>query len=381
MHLLNTDHKKENIVLLGSIILTGIAIFVIANLRFIFWDFDLFPYLEPGKITHYYINYLDFGFTKRGLVGSFLAITYGYPTVSFISYLAFFIGITTCCIAAYLIYKLRNYFNKWSYILFASFVVFNSGTFMNLGYDLGRFDQLLIICSILSFYLIREGTLIKVIAISAIGLLIHEMYLIMFFPLLFYVVVFYSNFSSLEILYLLLGIVIVAGILFFFGKIESKSVDQIAQTISVEGFSFLDAGIIWKRTLEDNILYTVGFISDLSFGQSISIIYGGLYTLLIFVLLIMISSFNEMDWYGYIVILLTSSPIFFLAIDYSRWYSLIIINGFIYFGFCIFSGVGKKNNKVILTREHKWATSLLLIIGAILGPIGIIRSFPLFDFF
>jgi hypothetical protein len=161
MRLFYTDLKNKNLVLLGIIAFSGIAIFTITHLRFIFWDFDLFPYVEPGKIAHYYINYYDFGFVKRGLVSSLITTTGEYPSVSFVNYLAYSLGIVICFFSAYLVYKMRVYFNNWSYILFAFFIIFSPATFMNLGYDLGRFDQLLIICSILSFYFIKKGSLLK----------------------------------------------------------------------------------------------------------------------------------------------------------------------------------------------------------------------------
>jgi hypothetical protein len=189
--------------------------------------------------------------------------------------------------------------------------------------------------------------------------------------------IFHSKFDFRQLGYLVLGIGIVMGILFFFGKIETKSVEEIASTISVDGFEFWDSGVIWKRTLEENIVYTAGIISGFSSAKIIPLIYGGAYTLLVFALLAMISTFNKMDWYGYLVILLASLPIFFLAIDYSRWYSLMTINGFLYFGFCIFNEKEKDNTGITLTNQHLAVCSLLLIFGLILGPIGIIHSFPL----
>jgi hypothetical protein len=381
MRFFDTAFKRKNIILLSVLMLAGIAIFVVTHLRFIFWDPHLFPYVESGKIAHYYINYYDFGFVKRGLIPSVIKTTGMYPTVNTVKYLAFTVGIATCGLASYMIFKMRGYFDQWSYILFVVLIIFNSGTFANWGYDLGRYDQLLLICSILSFYFITQGALIKLIIISAIALLIHEVYLIMFFPILFYAVVSHSKFDFRQIGYLLLGIGIVMAALFFFGKIEDKSVEQIAQTIPVDGFYFGDAGIIWTRTLEDNFEYTSWFISEFSSGDIISLLYGGTYTLLVFVLLIMISIFNKMDWYGYLVIILASTAIFCLAIDYSRWYSLMMVNGFLYFGFCTFSMKDRKQEKVILTRQHLAICLLLSIFGLILGPVGVIRSFPLFNFF
>lgn len=378
MRLFKTDFNRENMALLSCLVLASIAMLIYTNLRF--QHFDLFPYVRPGIVAHYYVNYYDFSFVKRGLVASLIRTTGMYPGVNTVHYTGFFIGIAACCAASYGIFKMKNNFGYWSYLLLAALMVFNPGTFANMGFDLGRFDQLLIICSLLSFYYIRQGALLKVMIISAIALLIHELYIILFFPILFYTLVSHSNFSLRQIGFLLVVIGLVLGALFFFGEIENKNYKEVGETITVDGLYFGNYGIIWTRTLEANMAYTGKFLSGLPSGQIIRIIYGGTYTLLIFALLIMISLFNKMDWYGYLIILLTSAVIFFLAIDYSRWYSLMIVNGFLYFGFCSFSAKERQQDKLILTKQHLIVTALLLIIGFILGPIGVIRSFPFFNF-
>lgn len=374
------DSKKIDWLWLAGLLLCSITIYSVSNLLFIFWDFDLFPYMDQGKIAHYYINYYDFGFVKRGLVASLIQ-TFGHPTVAMIHYTGYVMGLAVCGLGSYLIWKMRDYFGAKSYILFTAFLMFNSGTFTNLGYDLGRFDQLLIICSIASLYFIRQGALIKLIAVSIAALLIHEMYIILFFPLLLYVAVYHSEFKWGELGGWVLSVGLVMVFLFFFGKIEGKSVEQIANTIDVEGFQFWKSGIIWTRTLGENLSYTSEYISGYSPEAVIRLVFGAVYTLLTLILLTMISTYNKMDWYGFGVILLAGLAIFILAIDYSRWYSLIIINSFLYFGFCTLCRGESGKGQVVLTKPHMAIMSLLLIAGLILGPIGIMRAFPLFKLF
>lgn len=372
------DHRKKEWLWLIGLLLCSVTIFSISNLWFVFWDLDIFPYVDQGKIAHYYINYYDFGFVKRGLVASLIKTLVGQPTVAFIHYAGFIMGLVVCCLGTYLIWKMREHFGTKSYLLFAAFIIFNSGTFINLGYDMGRFDQLLIICSILSLYFIRQGALFKLIAISVVALLIHEMYIILFFPLLLYIVVYHSEFTWRELRYWGFSIGLVLAFLFFLGKIEGKSFEQIAQTIEVDGFQFWKFGVIWTRTLGENLSYTLDYISGYSPEAAIRLIFGAVYTLVTLIVLTMISTYNKMDWYGYGVILMAGLIIFFLAIDYSRWYSLIIINSFIYFGFCTLCRDESRDGKLVLTKSHMAVISLLLILGLILGPIGIMRAFPLF---
>lgn len=372
----NSDLKK--IAWVGGFTILCIAILSVSNIRFLFWDTDLFPYVESGKIAHYYINYLDFGFTKRGLVGTLLKITGSYPSVVTIEYMAFGMGLSICFTTGYAIYQLRSYFDSVSYILFAGLLIFNPGTLANLGYDLGRFDQLLILCTIFSLYFIYKGELLKLIAISIIGLLIHELFLIMFLPMLLYVTVSHSKLGLRETRYLVGTIASVLALLFFFGKIESKSFQEIAATITVEGFNFGDYGRIWKSTFWENIRYTFDSIATFSSGDLTKLALGATYTVLTFLLLIMIFSYNHLDWRGFALIFFASLPIFFLGLDYSRWYSLMIINGFVYFVFLI---IHSEKSRMQITNQHRTVILLLLIIGIILGPIGIIRSFPFFNIF
>ncbi len=367
--------KVAWLTVLPSICVIALCIF---NLRATFWDADLFPFVHSGKIAHYYINYFDFGFAKRGLVGTIIKIPGSIPSVNFIRYLALGIGISVCGVIACFLFQLRSYFDNVSYVLFAGLLIFNSGTLPNLAYDLGRYDQLLILCAVFSLYYIYKEDLLKLTLLSIVALLIHELYLIMFLPMLLYIAAFHSKFEVRELGYLLGVIASILAILFFFGKIESKSVQEIATTVTVENFEFRKVGTIWKNTLLENFEYTMNYVGGYYSGKIIGLALGGLYTAVTLLVLIMISTHNNLDWRGLGVIFFASLPMFLLGIDYSRWYSLMIINGFIYF---IYLVINSKSKQVKITRAHQTVISLLFIIGIILGPIGIIRSLPLINIF
>lgn len=348
---------------------------LLANVAGVVWDFQAFPYVTPGKVAHYYINYVDFGFVKRGMVGTLLQATGGAPGVWLVRYIALGMGIAVCFLASRFLSALKKPAGNAGFFLLAAFILFNPATFANMGYDLGRFDQLLITCSLGTLYFISKNNPWPAAIISVLALLIHELYILVFFPILLYVAVFHSGFGRKQVLALVLPVAAAALLLFLFGKIEGQSVEQIAETFAaVEGFNFSNYGIIWKRTLESNIRYTLSYISRYESHIILKLSVGALYTLLVYLLLAMITTYNKLDWRGFVVILAASLPLFFIAIDYSRWYALIIINGLLYFGYLVLK---ERPDSFAITRMHIYGLVLMIILGMLLGPLGVIQSFPL----
>lgn len=366
----------DDVASFSILMVSSVGILIASNLSYGFLPVHLFPYVESGKLAHYYVNYFDVGFVKRGLFGSIISGLTGAPDIRHIRFFAFMLGLFICFLACFHVQKIRRYFDKRSYYLVAGLIIFSPATIFNIGQDLGRYDQLLMLCSILSLYAIKNRDIAKLIIITVTAVLIHELYIIMFFPVVLYVSLFHSELEFKKISWLLLILGALSLLIFFFGKIEHLNVPQIAEVLSTNEFKFNNLGLIWKRTISDNIRYTLGYLSDYSSRDILWLTAGAGYTLLIFLMLIGISVVNHLDYRGYIVILTASLPIFLLAIDYSRWYSLMMINTFIYF---IYIVKKEKANTLKISDGYAMGISLLVAGGIVLGPVGVIRSFPLFD--
>lgn len=373
------SRNNSHLLLLLGLVITSVGIASFYNLKYIHWDYAFFPYVGPGRIFNYYVNYFEFGFIKRGLVASVIKALIGYPTVRTVHWIGYSVSMMACVTGAYLIYRMRSYFAGTAFIFFAIFAVFNSATFANLGFHLGWLDHLLIICSFSSLYFIRRHKIFPLIIITVLALLIHEIYLILFFPVIAYIIWFRSDFTIRQIAYLSLSMVFVLLMLFFFGKIEGMTYQEIAKTFDIQGYTFGDYGIIWTRDLASNFYYTMDFITTTHYNRLFSWIIGGLYMVGVFGVIISIAIYNNLDLKGYLVILLCSLIIFPIAIDYSRWYGLMIINAFIYFGFSVFES--EKSKPIELMQWHYWIIAVFVIVSMVLGPIGYGRSFPLFNFF
>lgn len=361
--------------LLVILTVSSLVVLICGNLQYFTLHFSYFPYVSSGVMAHYYIDYFSFGFIKRGLIGSIMGPFGLAPWSGLVRFVAFLIGTVVALTAAGFVYRLRKYFEPGLYDLFGAFVIFSPATILNIGFDLGRFDQLLILCSILALWFISRGDWIKLIAVSVVAVLIHELFLLFFFPILLYTAAFRSELEWKKAGYLLLAVGVVSILLFFFGRIESLTVSQIAEEIEPVDIHFQNFGVIWKQTLAGNFGYSMTYLSKLTGFERISLVAGTVYMGAVLVLTSSLARTNGLDRYGYIVLLLGALPVFLLAIDYSRWFSLLMTNGFIYF---IFS-VMQKGEVVTITNGQRRAMIVLLVAGLILGPIGVIESFPAFD--
>lgn len=360
-----------------ALIVVALAILFMSNVGYgMYGDWHLFPFLRSGKIAHYYMNYFDFGFIKRGLFGTVIKLFIGTPSLNTVRFIAFITGVAICIILCYKISKLKQVCDKRDYYILIIFMLFNSGVIYNIGYDLGRYDQLLMICCVASYYAIKKNNIYALIIIAVIGVLIHEIYFIFFFPIILYTIIIHSDIDRKKISLLLAVLFGVGILLLLYGKIENKTLQQIASMIPTKKYRFDYVGVIWKRSIIQNITYTFGYISKYNRSEIIWLIAGAIYTSFVFLILIRLAAINDLDYRGYFVIIMASLPIFILAIDYSRWFSLIIINAFLYF---LFTVSQKRTGKIVVPKKYSVGIISLAAFGIILGPIGVIRSFPLFD--
>ena len=150
---LNSDsNTNDRMLAIGVLTLCGLIILYLANVKYLLFNYEWFPFVPSAKLSHYYINYFDFGFVKRGLVGSLLKAAVGEPSVFLVGYVALAIAAGICFLASYAVVGLRSRVDKTDFYLLAGLILFNPATIANIGYDLGRFDQALILYSIISFY-------------------------------------------------------------------------------------------------------------------------------------------------------------------------------------------------------------------------------------
>jgi hypothetical protein len=137
-------------------------------------------------MTHWAFTY-EFGFLRRALVGDLMARLLGPPSVAVVTTA----GVVLAAIAAAALLRLfiepalrERALGAW---LFALAAATHSATIPNLFYDLGRFDHIGLLVLLGSLVVLARGTptlrLALVPPACAVGLLVHEAFLLLFFPL------------------------------------------------------------------------------------------------------------------------------------------------------------------------------------------------------
>ncbi|MCQ8879479.1 hypothetical protein NQT69_15870 [Pseudoalteromonas shioyasakiensis] len=317
--------------------------------------------------THYAINYMDFGFVKRGFIGSFYyfsngSFTQGSLLLFQLSFIIFFIATTH-----YFFYKLG--LNKsFIYILF----ILSPATFMQFGSDLGRFDPILVALFMLS--IIYRKNPILFFTFSMIGILIHEIYVFALLPGAFLLYlsdrvklgslkeIFIESIKCKTLYFLILSILIVV----LFGSYE-LGYEQILDSFSKSNLpiSYIEYHTtnltgeplkVWTRSISDNLFFTS---NKLTFN--ISTIYMVLVYLLLLIYLYLIGiEFKKPQYY---LILISSFPMFLLGTDWGRWLAFIYISIFVIF----------------ITTERDKAAKIKnkhLLIFSLYGPLGVAGFLP-----
>lgn len=159
--------------------------------------------LNSYRASHWLFSYQEFGFIKRGFVGSFFEILKYqndniYYQIFIFSFLVFFL------LLLFLIkFLIKNilFFKKEKHILYLIIAFVSSPAFIPfLANDLGRFDQInFLFFFIILIYLIKVNNFFRLIMISSISfisILIHEAYLLFQFPLIFLLFVFNNKFLN-----------------------------------------------------------------------------------------------------------------------------------------------------------------------------------------
>lgn len=210
-YFINLDFNKFiNLLILFFIIIIYLNKIIISN------NIEEILGVNSYRATHWFFNYQDLGFIKRGLPGTVLNLF-----IDKVNYLK--IVLISTIIFITLIYLLSRITNKFlkntSYqekLLLISF--FSSpGLIFGIFMENGRFDHIgnvLMLLSLLIFYKNQSIKNIFYISIfTSLGLLVHEAYLFLNFPIVFLIVFFYYfekfkknkniyNFNPLIVLFL-----------------------------------------------------------------------------------------------------------------------------------------------------------------------------------
>jgi hypothetical protein len=308
------------------------------------------------------VSYFDFGFIRRGLVGTIL-----YP---FSEQIKLYIFVATMIVALFIILGGLNYLFKKSQSDFSSNLILLLFAFsplgaMQLGWSFGRFEYLNY--AIIIFLLLFNDKLNAFIMslLLCLGVLIHEAFIFYGWPIVFAVLMQTklkqgdNAINSLKETLLVFCIPIgVAVWLFFFGSVDINAMGASRDIIELPTYSFLA-----KSNLITNLSHT-----DVTLIYCVTVFY----IAAIFLLQRTLYKINNHP-----VDLIFLAPyacliLYFFGIDYMRWtgilFFLVILSTLYRYA------QNEFRNRIPLSPS---LVIQLLILGfPFFGPIGIVNPFP-----
>jgi hypothetical protein len=333
-------------------------------------------------------NY-EFGFIKRGLIGEILRLVCGKPDRGLV--IALSSGVAAAAVSALSYFYLRPCakaakHNILHVRLFSLLALSHFATLQFTIFDTGRFDQFGILLMALSIVTIERLQGIKVTAaiilLSTLGILIHEAYFFLFFPLVFSYWVFKDEkkIDKILTLTLILALVVYVG---HYGNLKStiNRHDYINFLVSKYG-SWVSEQPVWilYTTTPQHIRVATRNFSVLIFYQlqilwlialvPTTIIIQKMFKLLYATL----SAVHNQKKKKTIITLLFLSPftpllLYFLGLDFGRWFSITIINILVLLSIFLYSNESFMRRCSVILEKKKKVLITAIVISLLLGPL------------
>jgi hypothetical protein len=215
--------RKNSSLLLFLIFISAILYSCAILNRWIVTDLGLLSYNRLWQLN---ISYTDFGFFRRGLVGTLLSesrinslFSNEYFSALFIHAISIFI--MTSLIAYYCFRKnIKNF-------LFVIGIAFSPALIIHQGYNTGNLDIFVLIISIINIFFVRNYIVFSLLLF--IGVLIHEIF-IFTLPAQFFAFYLYNRSNKLKILDVATIIPVITSlsaivIILFFGKLDISELE------------------------------------------------------------------------------------------------------------------------------------------------------------
>ena len=331
------------------LILISIAYF--SNFIFASEFTDASVYIGWFQRSLYELNYIDFGFIKRGLIGTIFKINYERIDI-LIKITSVSLVIFSTFIYSKITFAQKNKQIK-KYLLLLGVSPF---FFSNIGLDLGRLDHygMLFFLTYIFFIINKKKTHIFNIAAPFL-ILISEIHFLTVSIFIIYIELFFRRLNNFLIINISLTIIIILCILFF-GSMDEELIKIYSKIYYAVDIYFLRGQIntsiyFWKLILD--------FEATAIYRHLISII---------FFLIICYFYFIRIDksWKSFILMFIYFST-FFIGIDHARFLSIFIFN----LTFVMLILINKKGNFAL----PKFRNIYIVII--FFGPWGINKALPI----
>jgi len=328
-----------------------IFLFYISNYLFLSELRDSFFFFLWWNQDQFLINYNDFGFVKRGLIGTIFNIDDNnykfYSKIIALTVVFFIVAIFL------LIFKNVNNIQTKKFLLLLALSPF---LFLQLGYDFGRFDQFGIAFILLTFLFILKKKSIFILEVFApFTILIHEIHFFSVVIFFIYIQVELKR-KTLNIFYVFLSSIIILITLFFFGGIDEQTYQNF-----INKYWFIK--VYFSNSHIDGYIF---FWSDV-FKFNTTIFYRHLVSILIFIYLLFFF-IKKINSNKLTILVLFFSPCFIIGVDHARFLSLFIVNIYLIFFLILI-------NKKSIIKTPTFKNYYFAIV--LLGPWGVNICLPI----
>lgn len=332
-------------------------------------------YDSIGRMFHYYVNYDDFGFIKRGLWGTTLHYLNlnNFMENTYIEYIIIYMAVSIAFIMMfwYFFSKKTPPILSIQDVYLALIAILSPSIFLHLGYAPGNFDVILMLIFIINIIIVERGKIYTASLISAGAILVHEVYLLSFLPFLLWLLL--EKYDLKTAIKFCIPPIISMSALLLWGKLAMTKEDYISQLEKISPLLLKRDGYFeLTSSISENI--NIG-ISSLSNPENwrltpVAIVY----TILIYLFLLRYIDRKKIKYF-YVGILASIMPLSLSIVgnDVFRWLSFVVFNLF------IFMLIERKSD---FSKPTKMDIVLVIIISlfVFLGPMGSVfnnRPFPI----
>jgi hypothetical protein len=351
-----------------------------------YWKMEF--YMSDWLRHQFFINYLDLGFVKRGLIGTIL---YPFPSLltrEGITYFSFAFAMVSVALFWWYFFCKTTQLSIRSQLILALCALLGPGFIMHIGTDIGRFDWIGLLALVSSLVAVEKRQLILASLINMLGILSHEACFVAFLPL----VIVYElhiqvvnkqinlpNFGRLLVFPCLALIAIT-----LFGLPEANSPTDVRNLLLTKNHAFQliqlrdkwwdDPLYVITRSFKDNFEWTVRtyYSAEATYANRRIWIFAGLLWLigyiLVFIYYLRINDIN-IPWYS--VAAISPVSMILIAIDFPRMLSLATITVFIMFILLLNKSSNSKSIYIPV-----WPAIFIIATGVLLGPFGDVWLFP-----
>lgn len=353
---------------------------------------------NPWIYAHWLFDY-RWGFVKRGLPGEALrqlSVGRDSVTVNVIS-LALATGLT---LALTLLFGTRaargDGGDSW---LFAFFALLSPATVAHLGFDVGRFDHLLLLLALAALLAVLHGTrrvaVWSVVTTTVVGVLVHEIYAIAFLPMVlgvwFYVDHGGRRFNSLRGI-LCLCFAALTCLVMSVGKLSGPEVESFLTFVHREHGLALPAGdglenpaMVLNRALGDNfslvadqLFSTTSLKHHLTFGAVLAPTFRVLIDIIRRLDVSAEDDGERLRQASLFACGLSPLALYVVGVDFFRWWSLALSNVFLVM-VLLMGHAGKRHVVAEAIRTHRRLVYLAILLGLVFGPLGHTTPFGVTD--